>query len=93
MRKKGIPEALIIAVMCPCDGAKTKVNVGTHLSKEFQVDVGVHQGSALSPLLFANVIDAGTNEIKEGMIQETLYADDVVLIAETMAGRQENLIA
>ena len=53
MQKKGIPEALFRAVMSLCKGAKTKVKVGTHLSEEFEVNVGVHQRSALSPLLFA----------------------------------------
>ena len=40
------------------------MKVGTHLSEEFEVKVGVHQGSALSPLLFAIVVDVVTNEIK-----------------------------
>ena len=62
-------------------GARTKVKVETHLSEELEADVGVHKGSVLSPLLFAIVVDVGTNEIKEGMLQEILYADDIVLIA------------
>ena len=44
-------------------GVKTKVKVGTHLSEEFEENVGVHQGSVLSPLLFAIVIDVAPNEI------------------------------
>ena len=66
MRKKGIPEALVRAVMCLYKGAKTKVKVGAHLSEEFEVNVGVHQGSVLSPLSFAIVMDVATNAIKYG---------------------------
>ena len=40
----------------------------THFSEELEVSVGVHQGSFLSPLLFAIVIIAATNEIKEGTL-------------------------
>ena len=42
-------------------GAKTKFIVGTHLSEEFDVNVGVHHGS---PLLFAIVIDVVMNKMK-----------------------------
>ena len=65
------------------------MKVGTHFSDEFQVNVGVHHGSVLLPLLFAIVVDVVANEIKEGMLQEILYADDIVLIAESMAELQE----
>ena len=85
MRKKDIPESLVISVTSLYKGAKTKVKVGTHLSEELEVSVGVHQGSVLSPLLFDIVIDVVSSEIKEGMLQEELYADDLVYIAETMA--------
>ena len=70
-------------------GIRTKVKVGTHLSEEFEVNVGVHQGSVLSPLLFAVMIDVVTNELKEGMFQEKLYANDLVLITKTMAEVQK----
>ena len=73
------------------NGARTKVKVGTHFSEEFEVNVGVHQRSVLSPLLLAIVVDVATNEIKEGMLQEILYADDIVLIAESMTELQEKL--
>ena len=85
MRKKGIPEALVRVVMSLSKGAKTKVKVGTSLSEEFGVNVGVHQGSVLSPLLIAIVIDVVKTEIKEGKLQEVLYADDIALIVENMA--------
>ena len=70
-------------------GARTKVKVRTHLSEEYEVDVGMHQVSVLSPLLFAIVVDVVRNEITEGMLQEILYTDDIVLIAKNMAELQE----
>ena len=84
VRKKGIPEALVTAVMSLYKGAWTKVKVGTHLSEELEVNVRVHQGSALSPLLFAIVVDVVKNKIKEGTSQVILYTDDLVLIADIM---------
>ena len=57
--------------------------VGTNLSEELYA--GEHQGSVLSPLLFVIVIDFATNKIQEGMLQEIMYAGDLVLIAEPMA--------
>ena len=90
MRMKGTPEALVRAVMSLYKGAKRKVKVGTRLSEEFEVNIGVHQGSILSPLLFAIVVDVVANEIQEWMLQEILYADDT-LIAETMAEVQKKL--
>ena len=81
MRKKGIPEALATAVMSLYKDARTKVKVGTHFSEELEVNVGVHQGSVLSLLLLAIVVNVVMNEIKEGMFQVILYAGDIVLFA------------
>ena len=59
-------------------GAWAKVKGGTHFSEELEVNFVVHQGSALSPLLFAFVVDVVANGIKDGMLQEILYADNIV---------------
>jgi len=43
----------------------------------------MHQGSALSPLLFVIVMEALSREIRVGLPWVLLYTDDVVVIAET----------
>ena len=45
MRKKAILEALFTAVMSLFIGVRTKVKVGTHFCEEFEVSIGVPQGS------------------------------------------------
>ena len=52
------------------------------VSAEFEVKVGVHQASVLSPLLFTIVLEALFREFRQGVPWE-LYADDLGLIAET----------
>ena len=62
------------------EGARTRVRVDYELSEEFEDEVGIHQGSVLSPFLFAVVIDVVTELAREGAISELLYADDIVLM-------------
>ena len=57
MRKKVLSEVMVWAVMTLYDGAKTRVSVGSAYSEEFEVNVGAHQGSVLTLLLFAIVVD------------------------------------
>ena len=45
--------------------------------------VGLHQGSALSPLLFAIVIDRLTDEVREPAPWTMIYADDIVICSES----------
>ena len=59
-RKKGIPDVLVRSVMCVHEGAKIRVRVDYELSEKFEVKVGMHQGSVLSPFLFAVVVDVVT---------------------------------
>ena len=49
------------------------MSIGTRFSEEFDVNVGVRQGSVSPPLLFAIVIDVVIDQIKGGMLQEILY--------------------
>ena len=46
--------------------------------------VGLHQGSVLSPLVFATVKDVVSSEARSDLPSEFLYADDLVIMAPTM---------
>ena len=64
MRKLGVEEWLVSAVMSIYAGAKTVVRTVCSNSKGSEVKVGMHQGSALSPLLFVIVMDAISTEFR-----------------------------
>ena len=84
LRKKSLPEVLVKAVMSLYEGSRTKVRVESGFSEEFGVRVGVHQGSVLSPLIFAIVVDAVSEHARERLLNEFLYADDLVLLSENL---------
>ena len=48
------------------------MSVGSAYSEEFEVKVNVHQGSVLSPLLFAIVVDVITENATRSMVNELL---------------------
>ena len=58
--------------------AKPKDRVITELSEEFLVQVGILQEFVLSPLLFAIAVDAISENAREGLVNEILYADGLV---------------
>ena len=72
------------------EGAKTRVRVDSELSEEFVVKMAMHQGSVLSHFLFAVVIDVVSEIAREGALSELLYADDLVLMSETIEGILES---
>ena len=63
--------------------ACTVVRTDVGLSESFEVKVGLHQVSVLSPL-FAAVMDVVSTEARSGLPSELLYADDLVIMAPTM---------
>ena len=83
MRKLGIEEWIVKFVQAMYTNTKSKVRVNDSYTDEFDVKVGVHQGSVLSPLLFVIVLEALSREFRTGTPWELLYADDLVIIAET----------
>ena len=78
--------------------ARSRVRVGEGYSEELEVKVGVHQGSVLSPLLFMIIVvllfyvhglfiivlEALSREFHCGVPWEDLYADNLVIIAESL---------
>ena len=84
LRKLGVDEWLIRTVMALYTEACTIVRTDAGLSESFEVKVGLHQGSVLSPLLFAAVVDVVSSEARSGLPSELLYADDLLIMAPTM---------
>ena len=89
MLRKG----LVIENLCPSDGrewvlvyinATSKVRINGSYSDHFEVKVGVHQGSVLSPLLFLMVLEALSQEFRTSCPWELFYADDLVIIATSL---------
>ena len=84
MRSLGVEEWAVRVVQGMYSNARSRVRVNGQYSKEFDVGVGVHQGSVLSPLLFIMVLEALSREFRTGTPWELLYADDLVIIADSL---------
>ena len=61
-------------------------------SNSFEVKVGVHQASVLSPLLFDIVMDVMTKEVRGGLPRELIYADDLILAATSREELRRKLV-
>ena len=84
LRKVGVPDWIMRVIQVMYQKARSQVRVNNLFSGVFDVQVGVHQGSVLSPLLFIIVLEALSREFHTSRPWEVLYADDLVLLADTM---------
>ena len=83
MRKSGIVEKYVRLVQNMYEGSETVVRCAVGTTKSFKVKVGLHQGSALSPFLFAVIMDRLTDEVRREPPWTMLFADDIVICKET----------
>ena len=91
MRKSGLAEKYVIIVQDMCDGSTTAVRCAVGVTEGFEVKVGLHQGSVLSPCLFAMVMDRMTDEIREEAPWTMMFADDIVICSESKDQVEEKL--
>ena len=84
LRKAGIPEWIVCVVQIMYQNARSCVRINNLYSDVFIVQVGVHRGSVLSPLLFIIVLEASPQEFQTGCPWELLYADNLVIFADTI---------
>ncbi|EYC36369.1 hypothetical protein Y032_0903g2962 [Ancylostoma ceylanicum] len=91
LRIHGIPEEYVRWIKMLYSRPTSVVRCAAGTSKPFPVQVGVHQGSALSPLLFILCVDAITRDIQKSHPWCLLYADDVMLAAETREELEEEV--
>ena len=66
--------------------------VDSELSDESEVKVGTHQGSELTPFLFAVVVDVVTEFARKGALSELLHTDDLFLMSKTIDGFRNKFI-
>ena len=84
LRSLGVEEWVVRFIQGMYMDVKSRVRVNSQYSKEFGVGVGVHQGSALSPLLFILVLEALSRQFRTGVPWELLYADDLAVMADSL---------
>ncbi|GFS10824.1 endonuclease-reverse transcriptase HmRTE-e01 [Elysia marginata] len=77
LRKRKHPEKLIRLVKETYKKATTLVRTDHGKTGQFEIEVGLHQGSGLSPFLFTIVLDTISEECRNGLPWELLFADDL----------------
>ena len=82
MRKSGMVENYVLLVQNMYEGSKTVVRYAVGTTESFKAKVGLHQGSALSPFLFAVIMDRLTDEVKRAPPWTMLFANDIVIFQE-----------
>ncbi|KAK3571160.1 hypothetical protein QTP86_003666 [Hemibagrus guttatus] len=91
MRKSGVAEKYLRVVQDMYERSRTVVRCAVGQTEEFKVEVGLHQGSALSPFLFAIVMDQLSEEVRQESPWTMMFADDIVIYSESREQVEENL--
>ncbi|KAK3566893.1 hypothetical protein QTP86_004748 [Hemibagrus guttatus] len=91
MRKSGVAEKYVRVVQDMYERSRTVLRCAVGQTEEFKVEVGLHQGSALSPFLFAIVMDQLSEEVRQESPWTMMFADDIVMCSESREQVEENL--
>ncbi|KAK3530027.1 hypothetical protein QTP86_009918 [Hemibagrus guttatus] len=91
MRKSGVAEKYVRVVQDMYERSRTVVRCAVGQTEEFKVEVGLHQGSALSPFLFAIVMDQLSEEVRQESPWTMMFADGIVICSESREQVEENL--
>ena len=91
VEKHKVPAKYITLIKDMYDNVVTSVRTSDVDTDDFPIKIGLHQGSALSPYLFALVMDEVTRDIQGDIPWCMLFADDVVLVDDSRTGVNRKL--
>ncbi|KAK3540764.1 hypothetical protein QTP86_001600 [Hemibagrus guttatus] len=91
MRKSGGAEKYVRVVQDMYERSRTVVRCAVGQTEEFKVEVGLHQGLALSPFLFLMVMEQLSEEVRQASPCTMMFADDIVICSESREQVEENL--
>ncbi|KAK3572660.1 hypothetical protein QTP86_001628 [Hemibagrus guttatus] len=91
MSKLGVAEKYVRVVQDMYERSRTVVRCAVGQTEEFKVEVRLHQGLALSPFLFAIVMDQLSEEVRQESPWTMMFADDIVFFSESREQVEENL--
>ena len=83
IKKSEIAEKYMRLVQDMYEGSETVVRCVVGTTESFKVKLGLCQGSALNPFLFAVIMDRLTDEVRREPPWTMLFADDIVICEET----------
>ncbi|MBN3290917.1 LIN1 transcriptase, partial [Polypterus senegalus] len=91
MRKLGVAEKYVRFVQDMYKESVTVVRSVVGVTDAFNMEVGLHQGLALSPFLFAVVMDRLTDKIRQESAWTVMFADDIVICSDSREQVEETL--
>ena len=77
-----MPEKYVKLVQDMYTGCRTKVRTVAGESSKYNVEVRLHQGSAISPYLVLILMDVLTERVRKEAPESMLFADDIVLCGD-----------
>jgi hypothetical protein len=91
LQKHKVSSKYVTLIKDMYDNVVTSVRTSDSDTNDFPINIGLHQGSALSPYLFALVMDEVTRDIQYGIPWCMLFIYDVVLVDESRTGVDQKL--
>ena len=91
LRRNGVPAVYVDIIMDIYQDCRASVICEAGEGEGFNVGVGLHQGSALSPLLIILLLDEATKQVAKEVLWPMLFAGDLVICEDTSGELQVEL--
>lgn len=91
LRKAGVEEWLVNAVMAMYKGTQTEIMIMEGKVVKFKANARLHQGSVLSYLLFVIILEVITKKLRVGLPWELMDGVNLMLVADSEENLREKI--